>query len=82
MSRPPLKKAATPPPSATGEPQTEIILYQAEDGKTKIEVRLVDDTVWLTQAQMADLFQTSVPNVSIHIRNVFEEKELQQDSVV
>ena len=69
-------------PSTTGQPRTELVLYQAEDGKTKIEVLLLDDTVWLTQAQMAELFQTSVPNVSIHIRNVFGEKELQQDSVV
>lgn len=61
---------------------TEIILYQTEDGKTKIQVRLVDETVWLTQSQMAELFQTSIPNVSMHIRNIFREGELQENSVV
>ena len=82
MSEPPRKKKTPQPIPPAGGPQSELILYQAEDGKTKIEVRLLDDTVWLTQAQMAELFQTSVPNVSIHIRNLFEENELQQDSVV
>jgi hypothetical protein len=61
---------------------TEIILYQTEDGQTKIQVRLEDDTVWLTQSQMAELFQTSIPNVSIHIRNIFREGELRENSVV
>jgi len=60
---------------------TEIILYQTEDGQTKIQVRLEDDTVWLTQSQMAELFQTSIPNVSMHIRNIFREGELQENSV-
>ena len=60
---------------------TEIILYQTEDGKTRIQVRLENDTVWLNQSQMADLFQTSIPNVSMHIRNIFREGELQENSV-
>ncbi len=64
------------------EPKSEIILYQTEDNQTRIEVRLENETVWLTQAQMAELFQTSVPNVSMHIRNIFQEKELLPDSVV
>lgn len=58
------------------EPKSEIILYQTEDNRTRIEVRLENETVWLTQAQMAELFQTSVPNVSMHIRNIFAESEL------
>lgn len=62
--------------------RTEIILYQTEDGTTKIQVRLEDETVWLTQSQMAELFQTSIPNVSMHIRNIFREGELQENSVV
>ena len=63
-------------------PQSEIILYQTEDGQTRVQVRLEQETVWLTQKLMAELFQTSVPNVSMHIRNVFAEGELKADSVV
>ena len=63
-------------------PQSEFILYQTEDGQTRLEVRLQDETVWLTQKLMAELFQTSVPNVSMHIRNLFAEGELQAGSVV
>lgn len=66
----------------TPSPQSEFILYQTEDGQTRIEVRLQDETVWLTQKLMAALFQTSVPNVSMHIRNLFAEGELQADSVI
>jgi hypothetical protein len=50
-----------------------IVLYQTEDGKTRLEVRLENETVWLTQSQMAELFQTSIPNVGMHIRNIFRE---------
>jgi len=63
-------------------PSTQILLYQTEDRRTRIEVRLENETVWLNQIQMAELFQTTVPNVSMHIRNVFREGELEQDSVV
>jgi hypothetical protein len=66
------------PPKSSGE----IILFQSEDGQTRLQVRLEADTVWLTQAQMAELFQTSLPNVSMHIRNLFAEAELQASSVV
>jgi len=64
------------------EPQSQLLLYQTEDGKMRLEVRLENETVWLTQNQMAELFQTSIPNVSMHIRNVFAESELQPGSVV
>ena len=63
------------------ENQGEIILYQP-DSEVRLEVRLEEDTVWLTQAQMAELFQTSKQNVSLHTNNVFKEKELRQDIVV
>ena len=59
----------------------EVILYQP-DNEIKLEVRLEDETVWLTQAQMAELFQTSKQNVSLHTNNIFKEKELSPDSVV
>ena len=64
------------------KPGGEVILYQTEDLQTRLEVRLEGETVWLTQAQMAELFQTTIPNVSMHIRNIFAEGELQADSVV
>lgn len=61
-----------------GRPQGEIAVYQAADGKTRIEVRFVDESVWLTQQQMADLFQTSRTNVVEHIRHIYEEGELDE----
>ncbi len=61
---------------------SEIILYQTEDGKSRLEVHLVDDTVWLSLTQMAELFQRDKSVISKHIRNVFEEGELSPDSVV
>ncbi len=59
---------------------SQIIIYQTESGQTKIDVRLEDETVWLTQKSMAELFQTTPQNITIHLRNVFEEGELQEDS--
>ncbi len=58
----------------------EIIIYQSEEGKTKIEVRLENDNVWLTQKMMAELFQTTPQNITIHLKNIFEEGELQEDA--
>ena len=58
----------------------EILIYQSEDGLTKIEVKIQDDTVWLTQQQMADLFQTSRTNVVGHIAHIYEEFELDENS--
>ena len=63
------------------ENRGEIILYQPEEA-VRLEVRLEDETVWLTQAQMAELFQTSKQNVSLHTNNIFKEKELSPNSVV
>lgn len=63
------------------EQQSDIIIYQSEDGITRIETRLEDETVWLTQAQLAELFQKARTTITEHIRNVFEEGELQEDSV-
>lgn len=56
--------------------QVEIITYQLTDNQTRLEVVFDGDTVWLTQAQMADLFQTTRNNVTLHISNIFKEKEL------
>lgn len=62
--------------------KSEILMYQTDDGKTKIEVSMNDDTVWLTQAQMCELFQKSKSTISEHILNIFKEGELQEESVV
>ena len=69
-----------PEPSAPGKGQ--FLVYEAEDGRVKIDVRLADETVWLSQALIAELFQTSVPNISMHIRNVYEEGELQPETTI
>ena len=61
--------------------KNEIIIYQNEDSSTNIEVRIEDETVWLTQNQMAELFQTSRNNITLHISNIFKEKELKENSV-
>ena len=62
--------------------ENEIIIYQTQDGKTKIDVKIEDETVWLTQSQMADLFETTKQNISQHIKNAFDEGELNEISVV
>lgn len=67
---------------STNENQGEIVIYQTDDGDTKIDVRFVDETVWLTQAQLCELYQTSKSNISEHIKHIFEEGELDEISVV
>ena len=64
------------------ENKGEIIIYQTEDNETQIEVRLEEETIWLTQAQMMKLFETTKQNISLHINNIFKEGELQRNSVV
>ena len=61
---------------------SELLFYASEDGNSKIEVRLENETVWLSQMQMVELFQTTKQNVSLHIRNIFTEGELEEISVV
>ena len=60
----------------------QFLVYQAEDGKLKLDVRLQGETVWLTQQHMAELFQTSKQNISQHLKNIFAEGELSEDAVV
>lgn len=60
----------------------EFLVYQTDDGRVKLEVRLENETVWLTQQLMAELFQTSKQNIGQHLKNIFDEGELEQDSVV
>ncbi len=59
-----------------------IIIYQTDDGNTQIDVRFENETVWLTQAQMVELFQTTKQNVSLHVNNVYKECELEEKSTV
>ncbi len=63
-------------------PETSVVLYRTEDGRSRVQVRLDAGNAWLTQAAMAELFQTTVPNISMHLRNVFRDGELHADSVV
>lgn len=70
------KHSKTPPPGG------QFLVYQAEDGKLKIEVRFESETVWLTQQHMAELFQTTKQNIGRHLKSIFAEGELVQNSVV
>jgi hypothetical protein len=69
MSR---KKSTDLSPVATGQ----FLVYEAEDGRIKIDVRLAEETVWLPQPLMAELFQTTQQNISQHILNIYQESEL------
>ena len=60
----------------------EIVLYQPEDTSIQIEVRIEEDTVWLTQSQLVELFNSTKQNISLHINNIFKEGELERDSTV
>lgn len=60
----------------------ELLFYQTEDGLTRVDVRFEGETVWLNQAQMVNLFQTTKQNISLHIKNIFDEKELQPEATV
>lgn len=64
------------------ESKGEVLIYQSEDGLTHIDVKMEDETVWLTQLQLCELYQTSKSNVSEHIKHIFEEGELDENSVV
>src|SRR3990170_5523286 len=60
------------------ENKSHLIIYQTEDGQTKIQVKMEDETVWLTQDQMAELFEKSKSTINEHIKNIYEEKELDE----
>ena len=66
----------------SGAEKGELILYRTEDGKTAIQLRAVDGTVWLTQAEIAALFDTTKQNVSLHLKNITAEGELTEAAVV
>ncbi len=58
----------------------QFLVYQAEDGRMKLEVRLKDETVWLTQAYMAELFQVKPQNITMHLKNIYDEGELSESA--
>ena len=60
----------------------DIVIYQTDDGLTKIDVKIQNETVWLSQQQMAELFNTTKQNISLHIKNIFDDKELEESSTV
>lgn len=62
--------------------ETNILIYQTEDGNTKIDVRLEDNTVWMTQKLIAELFQKSVPTINEHIKNIYDESELNLNATI
>jgi hypothetical protein len=64
------------------EPQSNIILYQTEDGRTRIQCRFENETIWLTQALIADLFQKDIRTINEHMGNIFEEGELSRDATI
>ncbi|MBD7985943.1 virulence RhuM family protein [Sporosarcina sp. Sa2YVA2] len=61
------------------ENDTNFLMYQTEDGETKINVRVEDETVWMTQKAMAELFQTTPQNITLHVKNIYEEEELSEN---
>ena len=76
------RRAATSAQNAASGDPGPIQFHQTEDGRTRVEVRVEQETVWLTQKQMAELFQKDVRTINEHIGNIFEEAELRSDSVI
>ncbi len=70
------------PDDAPPPPQSSIILYQTEDGRTRIQCRFEQETIWLTQIQIAELFQTSVPNINLHLKAIYGEGELAEGATI
>lgn len=64
------------------ETQSDILIYQSEDGQTRIDVQLIDETVWLTQKLMAELFQVKIPTINEHIKNIYSEGELVSEATI
>ena len=65
-----------------GNLDNQIVIYQTSDGQTQIDVKMHDETVWLTQETMAQLFDTTVPNINMHIKNIYEDEELDKNRTI
>ena len=63
-------------------PDSEILLYTTPDGQVQLDIRLQDETLWMTQQMMAELFQTTVANINVHIKNILQEAELQEEGTI
>jgi hypothetical protein len=63
-------------------PASDLILYQTEDGETRIQCRFEDESIWQTQAQIAELYQKDVKTINEHLLNIYEDKELDEDSTI
>jgi hypothetical protein len=68
--------------SGSVPPQSSLILYQTEDGRTRIQGRFEDETIWLTQAQIAELFQVTVPTVNEHLKGIYAEGEVPSEATI
>lgn len=68
--------------SSDNPPRSEIILYQTDDGRTRVQCRFEEDTLWLSQKLMAELFQRDVRTINGHLQTIFTEGELSEDSVI
>ena len=66
----------------TPQPEPSILLYQTEDGRTRVQCRFEDNTLWLTQIQLAELFQSTVPNINIHLKAIYSEHELSEGATI
>ena len=62
--------------------KSQLIICKTEDSKTKLDIRLEDETVWLTQKLMAELFLTTIPNINMHLKSIFEEGELEEQAAI
>ena len=71
-----------PTKQRAGRTLGEMLIYQTEDGQVKLDVRLENETVWLSQQMLAELFRTTVPNISMHIKNIYDEGELSLEATV
>jgi len=69
-------------PTAASQSLGEVLLYQDDAGQTRLQVRMAERDLWLTQRQVAELFDTSKQNISLHVQNIFQTAELQQDRTV
>jgi hypothetical protein len=78
--RKPISRPALP--ATVGQDVGEFLLYQTEDAQTRVQLRVSDGTVWMTQRQLAELYQVSVPAIAQHIRNVFADRELNREATV
>ncbi len=77
-----MSRDAKRPPDPPGPEQSELVLYQTDDGNTRVQIRLFEGTVWLTQKQLAELYQVAVPTISEHLHNIFEEGEQAPEATV